>query len=152
METEQTILKDFFEQGGSLRMLADIEQEDLDRVYAYTYDLYRQERYAAAKINFYTLARIDQWNFDYWLALGLSCQRLEEHQQAIFCFVRSGTIRWKDPRSSYFAGVSYQLLGNTEYATKAFSASIKWCAKRSEYQGLRAAASQSLATCNTGES
>lgn len=131
--------------GVSLRQLRDVDQVDLDNVYAYAYQLFEAGEYEAAKRGFYMLVRIDHHGFDYWLALGLSCQRLDQHDEAIFCFSRSGALRLTDPRSSYFAGISYQIVDNREYAEKAFNAALKWCASHQEYQSLRARVSRSLA-------
>jgi len=147
---DHQVLQHFFARGGSLRMLVDVEAEDLDAVYAYACQLYDAGEFGAAKRFFFMLARVDHWQFDYWLALGLCSQKLGEHEEAVFCFSRSGLIRAADPRSSYFAGVSYQLLGRRDYARKAFNAALKWCGQQGAHEPIRRLAAQSLAHCVAG--
>lgn len=141
------VLKNFLMRGGSIRMLQDIDPSDLDQVYAYATQLFEAEAFKSAKQFYYLLARLDHWNFDYWLALGLSCQRLSQHDEALFCFSRAGMIRIDDPRGAFFAGISYQALGNTVYARKAFNAAIRWCGRDAASEPMRRAAAQSLAYC-----
>lgn len=50
-----------------------------------------------------------------------------EHEEALFCFSRSGQINIEDPRSAYLAGKSYLALNNTLYAKRAFQAAIRVC-------------------------
>ncbi len=144
---DHEVLQQFFSRGGSLRMLASVDQNDMDLLYAYATQMYEAGEAEAARNFYFMLARIDHWNFDYWFSLGLCYQRLSQHEEAIFCFSRSGMIKVDDPRSSFFAGVSYRLLGNMEYARKALNAALKWCGERADYQDIRQSAAQLLAHC-----
>ena len=94
---------------------------------------------------------MDQWNFDYWFAAGLCCQRLAEHDQAIFCFAHAAAVQPTDPRPTYFAGVSYQVLGNLVYACKAFETSVMLCGSQEEYQALRNLNTTAWAQCGAKE-
>lgn len=141
------ILPQFFARGGALRMLADIQIQDLQQLYGYANQLFQGGEIAAAKNFYYLLSCMDHWNFDYQLALGLCHQRLSEHEQAIACFSRAGMIKVDDPRAAFFAGLSYQMHGNTEYANKALRAAITWCGVQVEYQPLRDSALKIMAQC-----
>ncbi|MDR6201325.1 secretion system chaperone SscA [Paraburkholderia graminis] len=145
------LVQELLSMGASLSGLQGVDQNDLDQVYSYGYALFNRDDFDGARRVFYTLARIDHGSFAYWMALGLTLQRLGEHNEALFCFSRSAAIHLSDPRSSYLAGVSYLILGNEVYAKKAFSASVKWCGKRPEHQALRERAQRSLAGCDKGE-
>ena len=131
-------VRDFFNQGGTLQALLSLAPDDLDRVYAYACQLFDAGDYAGAKRFYLLLARLSHWQFDYWLALGLCCQRLNEHEEAVFCFGQAGLLRLDDPRPAYLAGLSHQLIGHTAYARKAFAAALKWCAAKPEHAALKA--------------
>lgn len=137
----------FFKDGGSLSALMGLDQENLDKLYAYAFQAYSAGECDRAKRFFLLLAQVDQWNFDYWFALGLCCQRLGEHEEAIFCFAQSAVIRLTDPRSAYWAGINYQLLGNQTYARKAFTTALKLCGQQAIYEELRQLTVKALASC-----
>lgn len=144
MQSNEEIFQEFFSRGGSLRMLADVPRERLDKVYAYANQLFDKQAYKKAKSFYLLLARLDEWCFNYWLALGICCQRLAEHEEAIFCFSRSGVIVIDDPRSSFYAGMSYEILGNHTYAYKSFRAALNWCGQSAHYEEIRHLSTQAL--------
>ncbi|MGF6401556.1 secretion system chaperone SscA [Pseudomonas frederiksbergensis] len=146
-QDEHEVLQCFFARGGSIRMLADIQQDDIDGLYAYATQLFNADDIQAAR-NLYTLlVRIDHWNFECWLALGLCNQRLGLHEEAVNSFGRAGMINVDDPRSAYFAGISHSLLGQIECARKAFNAAIRWCNQQPKYEAIQHSAAQMLAHC-----
>ncbi|MDE1712311.1 MULTISPECIES: SycD/LcrH family type III secretion system chaperone [Chromobacterium] len=139
--TEQDDLdtvRDFFNQGGTLQALVNLDPADLDSVYSYACQLFDAGDYAGAKRFYLMLARLSHWQFDYWLALGLACQRLSEHEEAVFSFGQAGLLRLDDPRPAYLAGLSHQLAGHPEQAGKAFAAALKWCASKPEHAAIKA--------------
>ncbi|MBB6155178.1 secretion system chaperone SscA [Pseudomonas sp. JAI115] len=143
-QDEQQVLQHFFARGGSLRMLADIQKEDIEQLYGYATHLFESGDIAAARNIYYMVSRIDQWHFDGWLALGLCNQRLGRHEEAVSCLARSGMIRVDDPRSAYFAAISHTLLGQVECARKALQSAILWCKGRTEHQAMLRSAEQML--------
>lgn len=146
-QDDQDVLRQFFARGGSIRMLADIQKDDVEQLYSYATQLFDAGDIAASRNIYYMLVRIDHWNFDCWLALGLCNQRLNRHEEAVGCFVQSGLIKVEDPRSAYFAGISQSLLGHVDGARKAFNAAIKWCNQRPEHEMMQRSAAQLLAHC-----
>lgn len=132
------ILRDFFERGGTLQALMSLEPTDLDHVYAHACQLFDAGDYSASKRFYLLLVRLSHWQFDYWLALGVCCQRMEEHTEALFCFGQAGLLRLDDPRPAYLAGLSHRTLGQAAKALKAFSAATKVCASKAEYAELKA--------------
>jgi secretion system chaperone SscA len=150
-DDDYEVLQRFFSCGGSVRMLAGIDKCDMDTLYAYATQLFEAGEFEAARNIYVILARADHWSFEYWFALGLCSQRLSGHEDAVFCFGRAGMIHIDDPRASYFAGISYRILGNEEYARKAFSAAMKWCGRQSRYEEIRKSAIEQLACCKTQE-
>ncbi|WP_312978139.1 SycD/LcrH family type III secretion system chaperone [Atlantibacter sp.] len=134
--TEQDDLatvRDFLHQGGTLQALINLDPVDLDHVYAYACQLFEAGDYAGAKRFYMLLSRLSHWQYEYWLALGLCCQRLEEHDQALFCFGQAGLLRLDDPKPPYLAGLSYRQSAQPEQAAKAFQAALKWCADKPQH-------------------
>jgi secretion system chaperone SscA len=144
---DQEVLQHFFSRGGSIRMLMDIQKDDVEHLYAYATQLFEAGDIPAARNIYYVLVRIDHWNFNCWLALGLCNQRLGRHEEAVGCFSRSGMITADDPRSAYFAGISHSLLGHVKCARKAFNAAIQWCNQQPEHEEMQRSAAQLLAHC-----
>ncbi|KVX77022.1 SycD/LcrH family type III secretion system chaperone [Burkholderia ubonensis] len=146
-DDDHDVLQQFFASGGSIRMLIDVDQRDMDTVGAYADQLFAAGDWAAARNFYFMLARIDHWNFEYWFSLGICYQRLGQHEEAIFCLSRAGMIRVDDPRSSYHAGISYRVTGNLDYACKAFNAARNWCGEQPDYRAFKSNIEQHLAQC-----
>lgn len=148
---DQTVLRDFFGMGGSVRMLTGVDEGDLALLYAHATALFDANEFAAARNHYLLLSRLDHWNFDYWLALGLCHQRLSEHADAILCFAKAALIVVDDPRPPFFTGVSCRALRSDESARKAFTAAIKWCGQQPQHAVLRQNAEEQLAFCSSKE-
>jgi secretion system chaperone SscA len=144
-------LRQFFTFGGSLRMLAEIDPKHMGTLFEYAQQLFEAGDLSTARSVFLILVRIDQWNSDYWFSLGQCFQRLGLYNESIGCFARSGLIKVDDPRSAYFAGISYRLTGNNEYAIRAFRAALGWCGNRESFRGMKEDAMRQLADCERGE-
>lgn len=149
-EENDDVLQRFFSRGGSLRMLTDIDDQDLVQLYSYAGQLFAAGEFVASRNFYQLLSTFDHWNYDYLLGLGLSHQRLSAHEEAISCFARAGMITIDDPRAAFFAGLSYRLVGNEAYARKAFNAAIMWCGEQSHYQEIKGNAERML-TATTEE-
>jgi secretion system chaperone SscA len=137
-------VSDFFSQGGSLRMLADVDESHLQTLYAYACQSVKQGDIKTAEGLFRALFCLDIWKFDYALSFGLCKQMQGEHKEALIGFTRAATIDVTDPRPAYYAAISYQKLGNADQAKKAFSSAIHWCSNRAEYQEWRRQSEQAL--------
>ncbi|EMQ2081393.1 TPA: SycD/LcrH family type III secretion system chaperone [Yersinia enterocolitica] len=134
----------FMRRGGSLRMLAKMDPQDLALVYDYSVQLCQGGEYDGAKRLLNLLVRFDHWNFSYWLTLGLCYQQTADFHQAIYCFSRAGQIQVDDPRSSCSAGECYLACGNRIYAEKAFRAALNWCHARPEWIHIQQQAERGL--------
>lgn len=134
----------YFAQGGTLRALFGLDPVALETLYAHACQRFDQSDHEGARQIFFALAAIDPHSYDYWLSLGLCLQKLQRHDEAIYCFVRSAGLRMWEPRPPYLAALSLQLCGEYGKAAEAYEAAIKWCGKQKEYQELRGVAEQSL--------
>lgn len=151
VEDHGRMLEDYLAQGGSLGELFGVEPEKLDALYAYACQRYDAGDIEGARQIYLLLVGVDTNRFEYWLALGISLQQLRRHDEAIFCFSRSAVLRLADPRSSYLAGLSFQVLGEKERALMAYSSAIKWCAAHEEHKTLRATATRTMESLIKGE-
>lgn len=136
---------DFLAQGGALRMLTNIDEAQLQTLYAFACQQVKRGEVTTAESLFLALFCLDSWNFNYALALGLCQQTRGAHQEALLYFLRAGTVKITDPRPAYYAALSYRKLGNVIYARKAFSAALRWASNRPQHQALRQQAEQALA-------
>ncbi|VVE00693.1 CesD/SycD/LcrH family type III secretion system chaperone [Pandoraea anhela] len=136
MEDAPAILTRFFERGGALRMLADLDEADLASVRAYAAQRFAQGHIAGAQRVYFILATLDQWSFDDWFGLGLCYQRLGQHEQALPCFAKAGVICASDPRPPYLAGISYEHMGNPTFAARAYRATLRICARSPQHEPL----------------
>lgn len=125
-------------QGGASPALPPPASSDLECVYAYACGLFGAGDYTGAKRYYRLLTRLAHGQFNYWLALGLTCQRRSEHDEAIVCFGRAGAVRRDDPRPAYHAGLSYRQAGLADRARTAFSAALKGCGEKPEYAAFKA--------------
>ena len=75
---------------GAAPPLAALNPADLECVYAYACQLFDAGDYAHAKPYYQLLTQLSGGQFNYWLALGLTCQRRSEHDEAVICFGRAG--------------------------------------------------------------
>ncbi|PKH21797.1 CesD/SycD/LcrH family type III secretion system chaperone [Enterobacterales bacterium CwR94] len=141
-------LAHFLSSGGSLRMLTDTKKEDLDTLYDYAVQLFDAGDYPAAQNYFYFLCYLDKWDFNYLFSLGRCYQKMQQHEEALVYLVRAGLIRVIDPRPSFFAGISYQALGNNEHARRAWCSACRWCAELPQYEELKSQAIQLLEGAN----
>ncbi|TDR76639.1 SycD/LcrH family type III secretion system chaperone [Paludibacterium purpuratum] len=146
MRTTAT-LAEYLHQGVTLQALLDIDPADLDTVYASACQLFERQDFAGAKKPLVLLTRLSHWQFDYWLALGLTCQRLGEHEEAIHSFSQSAKLCMEDPRSAYFAGLSLHVLKQHASARLAFDTVLALCASKPQHQALKQKARQMLDLC-----
>ena len=140
-------LRDLLRQGVTMQALLEIDPKDMDSVYAHACQRYEQRDFIGAKKLLVMLTRLSHWQFDYWLALGLCCQHMGQHEEAVHSFSQSAQLRLEDPRSAYLAGLSLHALGQADIARKAFSAALNWCGDKPEHQTLQQQAQHMLTLC-----
>ncbi|MBC8654962.1 CesD/SycD/LcrH family type III secretion system chaperone [Providencia vermicola] len=112
-------LQHFLARGGSLKLIAGLDSQQLERLYAYANQLFNANDFSAARNIYYLLTCLEQWNPENLLALGLCHQRLGEHENAINNFVRAGTIKIDDPPRNYIiTRKNYILCKNVNIANR----------------------------------
>ncbi|WP_157122995.1 CesD/SycD/LcrH family type III secretion system chaperone [Pandoraea oxalativorans] len=112
------------------------DERDLAGVYAYACQLFDAGDHARAQRFYQLLALLAPARADHWVALGLTCQRLSEHDDALACFERAASLCGDDPRLAYYTGLSHQLMGATARAQAAFRVALARCAGHPQYETL----------------
>ncbi|AXE30546.1 hypothetical protein DK842_11930 [Chromobacterium phragmitis] len=103
----------------------------------YAAQLFDSGEFDEAKCYYLLLARLNHWQFDYWLRLGQCCQRLGEHDEAVACFGKAGLLKLEDPRPAHLARRSHRLASQQRQAPNALHAVVAWCASRPEHATLK---------------
>ena len=134
---EKEAIYQYLQQNGDFRTLFGIDIANMQSIYAYGYHLYNSGNYPDAKRLFMLLARLSYREFDYWLALGLTCQKLAEYNEAIYCFGRATLIDFANPKPVYLAGLTFILVDNTDSANMALASAIKLCGRQQGYMQLK---------------
>lgn len=133
----QETLLNYFDGGGTLQEMLGIDPLHLDQLYGYANQRYEQGDYHVAKRYYGLLCAYCHWQADYWLALGLACQRLGEHVEALAAFGRAGTLQLADPYAPFYAAISHQLRGEAAQADKALAAALLRCGDQSRHAELK---------------
>ncbi|CAG9185941.1 SycD/LcrH family type III secretion system chaperone [Cupriavidus pampae] len=137
-------VRQYLSAGGSLRSLFDLQASDLDTLYSAASQRYAGKDFEGARQLFFALAALDSGNLDYWLAAGMCYQKLQRHEEALGCFAQAAAVGVVDPRPSYLAGISLQLLGNQTAAREAFTVAIKCSGKQKQYSTIKSKAATAL--------
>lgn len=143
-QEEFDTLQQFLNRGGSLKMLAETEQHDLNTLYQYALQLMACHDFEAAKRILHLLMRLDHWSYDYNFNLGLCYQQTQAHEEAIFCFGRAGTIQVNTPYPAYQAALSYIHLGNHAVAKNALESANIWCHNHAHYADIKVKVDEQL--------
>ncbi|CAI1010717.1 tetratricopeptide repeat protein [Serratia quinivorans] len=99
-------LRHFLSQGGALHMLRDTPRQSLDQLYGYACQLLQRREYHGARNLLQLLVCQDHWNTDYLLSLGVACQQLQAHDDAIVYFAQAALILVSDPRPLWLTAQS----------------------------------------------
>jgi secretion system chaperone SscA len=83
------------------------------------------------------LFTLDHWNFNYALSLGMVLQMRSIHEAALFCFMRAQQASGTDPRPPYYAGLSYQKIGELDSAKKALTAACQMASEQTAHRQLQ---------------
>jgi secretion system chaperone SscA len=144
--SDSELFEYFLARGGSLRMMSNVDDKDLQSIESYASQLFAPGDFSAARNLYLMLCTLDHWNIEYLLAQGLCHQRLKDHGQAIGCFTRAASLKIDDPRSAFFTAISLRYMGCEEQAVKALNAVTMWCGAQPQYQEIKGSAQRMLAS------
>ncbi|BEV73224.1 SycD/LcrH family type III secretion system chaperone VcrH [Paludibacterium sp. THUN1379] len=141
------VLQHLLQNGVTLQALMDIDPGELDQLYLHACHAFGQQDYASAYKWLTLLTRLSHWQFDYWLALGQTCMRLDRLEEAVHSFSQAAPLRLDDPRPPALSGECLLRRQQFDAAAEAYQAALSCCADRSEHRALRQHIEQALRAC-----
>lgn len=113
--TVETEINKFISEGGSLAMLKNITEDELEKIYAVACDFYESGKYRDAESLFQVLCILNHYDSRFFLALGAARQHQEHYHQALETYSYASLMSPSDPRFPFHAGEC--LLHLKEYST-----------------------------------
>ena len=132
------------EDGGSLKLLGDVDEKDLIILENYGKQLMIYKNYAEAINIFRLLMTIDQWNGDYFYSSGLCYREVGELEDAIRCFAHSAIINSDDPRSAFYSAEILLQMDKKELAIEAYKSVLAICKTYKKWEMYEKNAIESL--------
>lgn len=121
-----------FSQGGSLRDVAGITQEDLEAIYAMAYNLVSARKFEQAEQLFRFLCMYDHLEQRWWNGLGVTLQNAGKHAEAVNAYAMATILDVNDPRPQAQAGYCLAALQRWKEAADALGAAVEICADKPE--------------------
>lgn len=115
-------LKAFLDRGGILSELLDINEEELESIYAVAYNFYQSNRYDDAKQLFQLLCTYNHYESKYFLGLGAIHQAEGDYEEAANIYSAAVDIDVNNPLFPFHAGECHLALGDLERAESGFYA------------------------------
>ncbi len=113
--TVEAEVNKFISEGGSLAMLKNITEDELEKIYAVACDFYESGKYHDAESLFQVLCILNHYDTRFFLALGATRQHQEHYHQALETYSYASLMSPSDPRFPFHAGEC--LLHLKEYST-----------------------------------
>lgn len=121
IEKISELVQEFFATGGTLKDLKKLDDQQMDAVYHFAFQLYQNGKYQEAREAFRFLVFFDHYKTHYLLGLGACEQMLENYQRAIECYSHIGILTGlKDPVPAMHAAECHLALGNLKEAASGF--------------------------------
>ncbi|MCT4700511.1 hypothetical protein MUA02_01135 [Enterobacteriaceae bacterium H20N1] len=140
-------LRAFFASGGALYMLNDTSREEMDTLWRYACQLLQQDDAAGARNLLQLLVYNDGWNSDFLLTLGVACQRMKAHEEALFYLAQAARILVVDPRPSWLMAQSAMAMARWDSVSELLTSTLTLAAEQPAYRELVATARKQLLRC-----
>lgn len=108
--------------GASLADARGYTNDEMEAVYHFAHNAYRQRKYGEARRLFQFLVYNDHAEARFWMGLAASCQMSASHQQAVTAYAVAAVLDATNPRPALHAGECYLAMGDAKSARKAFDA------------------------------
>ena len=131
-ESYMTVM-DYMSQGGTLKDLQGLTQENMEAIYAVAFNLYSAAKYEQAHSLFQYLCMLLPYEKKYWLGLGACRQMRKEYQSAVDAYCLACALDPSDPNAPLHAGECLLSLGNAEGADKSFEMAVEFAGKDPAY-------------------
>ena len=114
------------------QLISRFTKEDLERFYAFAFELYRNGKYLEAKQFFRFLTMLNGLERKFWMALGACHQMLKEFQPALDCYSIAAVQYPDDPAVHQYAADCFFALGEKERAMRTLHSSITAAKKKGD--------------------
>lgn len=136
--------------GGTLADLYNLGEKDLEVIYSFALNFYKNEKYADAISIFRYLCMNDHLTQKWWIGLGAAQQKSGDYQGAIQSYTMATMLDVEDPRPPLHGGYCLMMLGQNEQATNAFEHVVMVCDKKPEHAALKTQAEMLLGVVRSG--
>jgi type III secretion system low calcium response chaperone LcrH/SycD len=97
------LLVKIFEQGMAPKDAMKISNDEIACLYSYAYQVFAKEQFKEAREYFKTLLKLDPFNSDFALALGITHHRLKDYEYALHCYMLSALLAQENPLPLFYA-------------------------------------------------
>jgi type III secretion system low calcium response chaperone LcrH/SycD len=108
----EEVLTEMVEGGSTLKKAAGINDQFINQIYAYAYNLFQGGKYEKAQEGFETLRLLDPKNALYTFSAAACLHKLQKYHEAIQYYMCAGIINDNDPIPYYHASDCFLKLDN----------------------------------------
>ncbi|GLS24662.1 SycD/LcrH family type III secretion system chaperone [Marinibactrum halimedae] len=127
----------FLEQGGTLGHALDLQESELEAMYAMAYEKYTMGAYQEALSLFQLLCRCDHFDSRFILGLGAVRQALKEYKLAGETYSFAAVVHTQDPRFPFHTAECHLALGNNIKAASGFEEAYNRSLGKPKFEKLK---------------
>lgn len=128
---------DHLSKGGVVADLYNLTKEDLEVIYSFALNYYKNEKYDDAVQLFRYLCMNDHLTQKWWLGLGAAQQKATDYAGAVRSYTMATMLDVEDPRPPLHGGYCLMMLGDNEKAVSAFEHVAMVCESKPEHAALK---------------
>lgn len=126
----------FWDEGGTLKMLHDVSDDTIEHIYAVGYNFFHSGKVEQAAKVFQLLSMFDHYQARFFIGLGAARQEMGEYLQAIDAYSYAALLDINDPRPPFHAAECHLELDHLTEAESGFYSAKEMSAGKSEYENL----------------
>ncbi|MEW4561515.1 SycD/LcrH family type III secretion system chaperone [Bremerella sp. JC770] len=111
-----------------------LDQQYLEALYAFGYDLQKRDQYSRAERVFRYLCFLNHYDSKLWIALGFCCERQKQHKKALEAYMVASLVDVKNPIPVLRSAECLILLDELSLARRSAELAAKLSRGKSEYQ------------------
>lgn len=135
-------------EGYTFKDFAEITDDEMEAVYALSFNLASQGRLAEAEQMFAWLVGLDHHQPKYLIGLGICRQQLKKTKPALEAFALAGFLDTSNPVPAIRSAECFLALGLPDEARNAVEAARHWAGAKPEHEQIRARARELEAYLN----
>ena len=126
----------FWDEGGTLKMLHDVSDDTIEHIYAVGYNFFQSGKIEQAAKVFQLLSMFDHYQARFFIGLGAARQELGEYLQAIDAYSYAALMDINDPRPPFYAAKCHVELDQLSEAESGFYSAKEMSAGKPEYENI----------------